>query len=307
MKTDRYFDMGLAWEWDHDREFAQRLERACLDSNLTFYQVHPANFHETLDRLKNGMKFGVYLDRASDNLDYFHQLQAFVREKGTVTLNPHSRHLHSMDKSTIHYDLISRGINLPFTYFLPACQKELSISLPPLERLGSPFVIKPAIGGGGRGVVLNATSPEEIFRVRQQFPAENYLLQERVSPGQIGDRRAYFRVIYLLSEVFPCWWDDRTHIYEELKKEDIATFKLGCLIKYSHLAAEVSGLDFFSSEICLDEKGQFVMTDYINHPCDLRSKSHCPEGLPDALLEAIVSVLVNFIRRRSKDERATAD
>jgi hypothetical protein len=63
--------------------------------------------------------------------------------------------------------------------------------------------------------------------------------------------------------------------------------------------AKVSGLQFFSSEIALREAtsfepSQFVVVDYVNDMCDMRTTDIAVDGLPNALYRGIVERIALF-------------
>jgi hypothetical protein len=51
-----------------------------------------------------------------------------------------------------------------------------------LVSLGTHFIIKPALGGGGDGVVTEATTLNQVLSARQEFPSQRYLLQAPIFP-----------------------------------------------------------------------------------------------------------------------------
>src|SRR4030043_267693 len=82
-----------------------------------------------------------------------------------------------------------------------------------LASLGDGFTIKPALGGGGDGVITEATSLSQVLVARPQFPSQGYLLQARIIPARLLPRMAWFRVTYCVGKVYPCWGDNLPHIY----------------------------------------------------------------------------------------------
>ena len=77
-------------------------------------------------------------------------------------INDPSRVPDAIDKRTIHLALMSVGIDVPWTILLPPAGTDGEDALAALPKVGTPFVIKPAHGGGGEGVVQKASIPEEI-------------------------------------------------------------------------------------------------------------------------------------------------
>jgi len=120
-------------------------------------------------------------------------------------------------------------------------------------------------------------------------------LQEKVSPATLADRRAWFRVFYAFGRIIPCWWDDLTHVYEELTPADEEGFGLQSLRSIAAAIREVCVLDFFSTEIALMPGKTFVVVDYVNEMCDMRLKSLHIDGVPDQIVLSIASSLAGFL------------
>jgi hypothetical protein len=164
-----------------------------------------------------------------------------------------------------------------------------------LASLGGSFTIKPAYGGGGAGVINEATTPSQVLMARQEFPTQRYLLQGNIIPARLGPRMAWFRVIYCSGKVYPCWWDNCTHIYTRVTSDEETTYHLSSLHSITSSIASICGLELFSTEITITPDGRFVIVDYVNDPIDLRLQSKTFDGVPDDMVEDIAKRLVEFI------------
>ena len=170
------------------------------------------------------------------------------------------------------------------------------LSLSDLEKLGRPFIIKPAsITGGGIGVVLGAETLKDVIEARQHQKNDKYLLQEKIEPKSIDGRRAWFRVFYAFGDIIPCWWDDLTHIYHLLTPEEERRWNLAGLRPVMKKIHDTCRLDFFSSEIALTRTGSLVVVDYVNEICDMRLQSKYVDGVPDAIVHRIEHLIVEKI------------
>jgi hypothetical protein len=296
-----YF-FGIAWNWDLDADFIYGIESECLRCGLTSYRVQHHNLEETMHRLREGeLTFSVFLDRASDGEEAFEPLARQLAKSGIRVLNRFDRVLHSRDKATMHLELISAGVQLPYSIIIAPFnkKKEIELSLSELAHLGRPFIIKPAnTTGGGVGVVLGAESLKDVIETRQHQRNDKYLLQEKVRPVFLGFTKAWFRVFYVCGEVIACWWDDETHVYRAVTAGEEELYGLGPMREIMKKIAAVSELDFFSSEITLNASGQFVVIDYVNEVCDMRLQSSHPDGVPDEVVHRIQQLLVQEAKRQ---------
>ena len=287
------YDLAIAWNWEHDREFTGILQAEAAARSLSTYLIDHHNLGETLERLRNGsMSFRSMLDRASDEDERFFPLALYLQRKNTTTrvLNPYELMRRAADKATMHLEFLTRGIHVPYTIIISPYnhKREVELSLSELARLGRPFIIKPAnTTGGGVGVVVGAESLKDIIETRQHHKNDKYLLQERIIPATLGGRRAWFRVFFAFGEIVLCWWDDQTHIYVDLTPDEEKRFDLHSLRQIAVAIGEVCGLDFFSTEIACVSSGTFVVVDYVNEMCDMRLKSLHVDGVPDHIVKSI--------------------
>ena len=195
----------------------------------------------------------------------------------------------------MHQILNSAGLHTPYTIILPPYEEH---PLPPpidLSVLGGCFTIKPAHGGGGEGVVIEATSLHQVLEARQECPTDRYLLQAHVVPVQLDSRAAWFRVIHCAGHVYPCWWDTQTHVYTPVTFAEESRYHLSPLRDITASLAHLCGLDLFSTEIALTADHLFVIIDYVNDQLDLRFQSKAMDGVPDEIMHELAERLVGLV------------
>lgn len=291
----------MAFNWEFDADFVAGLEGACSRRGMTSYRIDPYNLKETMQLLSRGsVAFAAFFDRASDTDEMFLPLVQNLEERSAYCINPHPLVVHASDKATMHLELITHGLQVPYTIIVSPYnkKKEVELNLSELEYLGRPFIIKPAnTTGGGTGVVLGAESLKDIIESRQHHKNDKYLLQEKIEPKMIGGRRAWFRVFYAFGNILPCWWDDVTHVYAELSGDEETASGLGGLRRVMEKIYEVCRLHFFSSEIALTKENKFVVVDYVNDVCDMRLQSKYIDGVPDAIVHEIENLIAADVGR----------
>ncbi len=298
-----HYDLCLAWNWEYDRDFVHLLEAACARVGLTFFSVTTENLDSTLAGLSSReISFACFFDRASESDPRFQPLVDRARQSHLFQINPQELAVWSADKATMHLEFISRGLDTPYTILLSPCHEQPGLPQLDLSPLGGRFAIKPASLGGGEGVVLEATSLEQVLPVRWQYPHEKYLLQAHVTPQVLDGRLAWFRVLVCDGAVYPCWWDQRTHVYTRVTAEERFRFGLHSLYEVARRIAQVCRLDLFSTEITLSADGCFMAVDYVNDPLDLRLQSKAADGVPDAFVENIAGRLVRLAQRNMPRE-----
>jgi glutathione synthase/RimK-type ligase-like ATP-grasp enzyme len=293
-------DLALSLDWEYDWDFIRVVEEEARALGLKTVTVSPANIAECLEELRSGrLGFRVLLDRAAASSPDFLAFQTVALERGLDVIEPADKLRWASDKATMHLEFITHGIHTPYTLILPSYE---SAKVPPLRPdellpLGLPFVIKPAnTTGGSLGVLEASSSLEEVLTARQAYPLDKYLLQEKIIPEDRDGRRFWFRGFYILGEVHSTWWDDRTHVYDELAEGEAERYSLRPLDEIVRTIARISGLRFFSTEIVRDVRGRFVAVDYVNEICDMRLRSRHPDGVPDAVVRKIASRIASYVR-----------
>jgi len=289
------YDLGLAWNWEYDGDLASLLEAACQARNQTLLQITP----DTLETIVQGLASGQialrsFFDRASDADERFLAVAQWARQHARLIINPYEQAVHAWDKVAMHLAL-SPTLHTPYTVILPSCQERPDLPAIDLGLLGNCFSIKPAHGGGGEGVVVEATSLDQVQVSRQEYPSDRYLLQAHVAPAQMGTRLAWYRLIYCAGRVYPCWWDTQTHVYTPATPAEETRHGLGPLAAMAGSIARICGLDLFSTEIARTVEGQFIVVDYVNDPIDLRLQSKSAEGVPDAIVQDVARRLAALV------------
>jgi hypothetical protein len=289
-----HYDLCLPWYWEYDIDFVQMIERACSEKELTFWQITPDNLLESINSLYRGENsFSAILDRSQYD-PRFEPIHRWSREHNTLRINPGEVSKWSEDKATMHLELITAGIHTPYTILLPPFIDQPVIPDMDLSPLGSRFVIKPANEGGSSGVILGASSMDQILRARLEFPEQKYLIQETITPRTIHGQPAWFRVFYAVGQTYPCFWHPLTHVFSVVSPQEENRYELAPLHEITQRIASICRLDWFSTEIALTLE-QFVVIDYVNDGIDTRVQSKAVDGVPDDVMQGIASQLVEKV------------
>jgi hypothetical protein len=293
------YDLCLTWNWEYDADFVELLDLACKSRGLSLLQITPENLEEMIQSLGNEeITFRTFFDRAADADPRFIPLVEWADRHAVHHINSHAAACRAWDKIAMH-QAVSPHTDTPFTLILPSYDEQPVLSEMDLTSLGESFIIKPAYGGGGDGVITEATSLDQVLAARQQFHSQRYLVQARVIPVRLGSRKAWFRVIYCTGKVSPCWWDNDTHIYAPVLSDEETRYHLESLRTITSSIAHLCGLELFSTEISLTPAGRFVTIDYVNDPIDLRVQSKALDGVPDDIVRDITECLAELVLSQS--------
>ncbi len=300
------YDFGLNWSGTIDEYFVLRLQEACQAKQLSFLWISQDNVREVMSKLKaRQLTIKVLLDtEATYNKkdDLYARICYAVKDSGGAVINDPDRTQTATDKSILHYELADSGILTPYTVIVRNWQPNAyRLADSEREKLGVPFVIKPALGYGQLGVIRDARgSIREIAQARNFDRGDNFLLQEKIAPIELGKKRAWFRVFNLFNTIIPCWWDDHKNHYEHVLYEEFNSFGLYPLVKIVSKIAGLTRMAWFSTEIAIDEKSgqrRFTAIDYVNDQCSMDAQSETPSGVPDGIVRYTASRMVDVAYR----------
>ena len=307
----RVYDVAMTHQLDTDDYFIHRIQERCAEAGLNFFLIEPAWVEQFYEGLQQGRVWPrVLLNMHSEHHqpdDIFHRLVNLAAEKGTQVIDPPDRARAAFDKARLHPRLVAAGIPVPWTLIVPH-DRPAGWSLTAEQRaaLGTPFVIKPAMGYGRKGLVLDASTEADLARSAAAWPDRNHLFQRRITPRQLGEAPVYFRVYFVFGTVWLCWWNCYTDHYRLVTAAEREELNLGRVEEIIRAIAALTGMTFFSSEVAQTEDREFIVIDYMNDQCHLLSQSAHPQlGVPDELVSALAQRLVQAIRTELLPPAAT--
>lgn len=295
------FDLGIAYNWEYDVDFVSLVEKHLHEAGLSTYVIHEHNILEVKDDLlQKKIAFNFYIDRAWDVDERFEEIGKILQRRKTKIFNPYKNVLHAIDKASMHLEFMTAGLNVPYSIIIPphSQKKDILLSVDDLSILGRPFIIKPCnTTGGGLGVVTGAETLNEVFDERIAYNHDKYLIQEKIYPNMIDGKRSWFRCFWAFGKVITVLWDDQTHVYEVVNDELKSKINLRKLNQITKTIFGLINLDFFSTEIVFTNEDKFVVIDYVNDQCDMRLKSKHADGVPDEVVNQIISNLIKVIKK----------
>jgi len=299
------YDFAVNCDNDKEERFITLLKEHCRKRKLSFLWIRKENVRETVRQLEaHEIRIDLMLDMEATYhkpKDIYARVCYAVKDAGGAVINDPDRARMAIDKSVAHFELVNAEIPTPYTVVVRNWEP-LKFKLSDEERssLGSPFVIKPALGFAQKGVVREAKGTvQEIARARNFDKGDNFLLQERVDPVTLNGKRAWFRVLHIFDTIIPCWWDDQRSFYEHVTSKEFESLNLAPVVKIASRIASLSRMAWFSTEIAAEKKEdgrRFVTVDYINDQCDLTTQSESPKGVPDKIVEYVAEKFTSVAR-----------
>ena len=292
------FDLGIAWDQEQDNEFVEGLNNYALKEGLRPYLLHGYNFYTSLKDISEGnINFRLFLNRTSEDDPVFSGLPDFLKRKGITFINHPDNTKKSRDKFQMHSMFVSYGLPIPKTVFLKP-QEEKQVLESKIQHVSVPCILKSSFGSYGNGTVLTINSLDDALRLMGQEEDKSYFAQEQVSPINLENKPAWFKVLYCFGEIIPCRWHPVIREYEILPLRQIYRLGLHEIWPMTKKIKQACKLDFFSTDIAMKDKGKFLVVDYVNDRPDMRKKSKFKDGLPDEMVDKIIGDIIAFVKQK---------
>ena len=302
------YDVVISSPFSNYDFFAQRMMELCGQMGLTFFFVNDVWINEFSQKLVDReVSARVLLDltaaQGDDDDQYTALAKEVKRQRGYVLDDPDvtAKVAH---KGYFHEVLVENLVPVPETVIIQRDEIEgFQISEEVIRKVGTPFVVKPAWGDSGVGVVVNATSHADLVRSAMETPASDaFLIQHQVTPKRLGRYVGWFRLYFVCGEIIPCWWDPNSHEYHLVTPNEMRRYHLTHIRRIVRAIAQISRMKKFSCEVCLDEDGKFYAVDYVNADPDMNPRSYYDNGVPDEVVRHIVWLLfieaMRVVKRR---------
>jgi hypothetical protein len=323
------------------------LARLAAEAGLSCALIHKGIVDEVARRLATGlMRVGYHLDYYAlwhHPGDPYARLAEAIEDAGGRSVNSPARARTFTDKAAAHGELLRHGLGVPPTVLLRPWVPDRPLTEPErallrLDEPGARLYIKPANGFGGRGVVrVERTDPDGVLaaltQARQADRQESYLVQREVRPPLLPcedgrERPAYWRVLCCLGEWLPFWWTPADRLapgqfsYHPVSGAELRRYRLKPVLDYARALGELSGLEWFSTELCLGDSPDascFTVTtpdgqerpvlaiDYLNDQCAVDVQSRWAGAVPDRVVHQLALRFVEAAwRRRQQTIRPAA-
>jgi len=180
------YDFGLNWSTKSREVFINALKSACQEMELSFIWISDDNVKDVIKKLESSeLRIKFLLDTEAtynrDTCPYARVCYA-VKDSGGVVINDPDRARLAVDKSVMHYELINKGINVPYSVVVRNWEpNSFQLTQEEREKLGVPFIIKPACGYAMAGVVCDARGTiRDIANARNFDRGDNFCLVHNV-------------------------------------------------------------------------------------------------------------------------------
>ena len=241
-----YYDIVLSSPFPNYHFFAHKMRELYGQQNLSFFLVNDIWVDEFQRKLRS-QEIGVrvLLDLTANQTienDPYLLLAREVKRQGGYVIDDPDVTANSAHKGRFHQMLVYNGIPVPETVIVNRDELDsFKITKEIKDKIGVPFVVKPAWGDSGVGVVVDAESEDALHWSAEQTPnSDAFLIQKQLQPQNMGSHLSWFRMFHICREVIPCWWNPATHDYQ-LVSPDRDTYPQACPFA-AHHARHSSGL-----------------------------------------------------------------
>ncbi len=295
------FDLGIAWNWEPDTAFVRELNDRLLTEGRKPYLIHAYNFYTSLkDICEENIRIRLFLDRTINDNTPLSEVGDFLGRKNITFINYPDKAKKLLKRSTAYHEPIRHNILLPMKIMLRPRDSVETLRLK-ISYMARPFVLEPIEGSPDIEVNTDAMSIEDVLRMKERYGAITYVAQERIYPAILDEKHASFKCVYCLGEIVHSWWYSAHNIYEVLTPHDMDRLELNQLLTITYEIAHISKMDFFSTDIVMDKKTNFFVTNYINPRPDMRRRSKFDNGVPDEMVEKIIKKIIYFTKQKTKN------
>ena len=298
MATRTTYDLVFSSPFGSYEYFAHTLRQLCGQLRLNFFLVNDLWVQEFLEKVNTGqigakvlLNFTTTDQVRAD--DPYTAIARKLKQQGCHLIDDPDVAVPSSHKGDFHKILEEQGVPVPPTIVLKrdeVAQFQLTEDIK--NRVGVPFVVKPARGFGGFGVIVDARSEEDVQGCLRECPdADTILVQKRLTLQDLGRHKGWFRMFYICGTVIACWWDPGSHEYHLVKPSQMEKYNLAPLYSIMQRIADISQMKKFSSEICLHDDNKLYAVDYMNTCPDMNPRSFYDNGLPDEVVRHIAWLL----------------
>jgi hypothetical protein len=309
------YDFGIIWCASKDEKFITWLKRECSWKSFDFLLINNENAQNIINKLsEEKIKIDFLFDDEADYnnpKDLFAKICYLVKDSGGYVLCDPDDAKASSNKAITHYDLAKSKVPVPHTQIVRNWQPDTFVlSKEDIKKLGIPFIIKPAHGFGQKGVIKDSNgSLESIRQARDYSRGDDFLLQKKITPIVIDNKKAWFRVYYFFGEIIPCWWDTDTGRYLHVSLREMYRYKLLPLARITSEIARITNMEFFTTEIAITKnksKIEYLAIDYVNDQPELCVRTHLNrEGPVPEVVEHISKRVVDIAWRMKKEAFAS--
>jgi hypothetical protein len=270
---------------------------------LSCQLVNSLNVERVLEDVQSGrFRTHVYLDLSSRPDDVFEKLLYAAAAAGAHTMrNP--EHTKWVLKAKSHPKLLEAGLPLPPTVIFKS--DEADRELTPQERaaIGERAVIKPSFGEAAKGCLIGVEPTLANIRQARDYERKfDWLIQKMITWTKLANRPAYLRAFNVCGQRTLMWWamERKEKPYDLLTWDDLRKYDLMGAVEIIDRVAEVTGMDFFSTEIAITKESgpdRFVMIDYVNDQCDMDPTDN-PYSPPEPFCRFVCQRLAEFTYRK---------
>jgi hypothetical protein len=286
--------------------FAHKMRELCGQWSLTFFMVDDTWVHEFYQKLQaKEISVRVLFDLTANQIledDIYVKLAREAKRQGGYVIDDPDVTASVAHKGRFHQVMLANRLPVPETIVVNRSELHaFRITDEIKARVGTPFVVKPAWGDSGVGVIMDGYSEDALSESAELAPnSDAFLIQKRLTMKKLGSHSGWFRMMYICGEIISCWWDPVSHEYHLVTPAQVKRFRLGALKRIMRGIARASKMKKFTSEICLHDDNKFYAIDYVNADPDMNPRSFYDNGVPDEVVRFVVWLLFNEAMKIAK-------
>ena len=291
------YDIVVSSPYSNYDFFAHKMRELCGQWSLTFFMVDDIWVHEFYQKLQaREISVRVLFDLTANQIledDIYVKLAREAKRQGSYVIDDPDVTAAAAHKGKFHQVMLDHRLPVPETIVVSRDDlHDFRITDEIKARVGTPFVVKPAWGDSGVGVIMDAYGEDALAQSAELAPnSDAFLIQQRLRMQKLGSHTGWFRMMHICGEIISCWWDPVSHEYHLVSPTQVKRFRLGRLKPIMRGIARASKMKKFTSEICLHDDGKLYVIDYVNADPDMNPRSFYDNGVPDEIVRHVVWLL----------------
>jgi ribosomal protein L13E len=291
------YDVVVSSPFSNYDYFSHKMRELCGQWKLSCFIVNDVWVHEFYEKLQaKDISVRVLFDLTANQIledDIYVKLAREAKRCGGYVIDDPDITASVAHKGHFHQVMLNNNIPVPETIIVDRSEVDsFKFTSEMRARVGRPFVVKPAWGDSGVGVIMNGYSEDDLHESVKLAPnSDAFLIQQRLEMKKLGNHSGWFRMMHVCGEVISCWWDPSSHEYHLVTPNQVKRYRLTPLRRIMRGIARASKMKKFTSEICLHTDGKFYAVDYINADPDMNPRSFYANGVPDEVVRHVVWLL----------------
>lgn len=261
MATRSRYELGFNWPRGRSDPFVSEVARAARSKRIRWICVPKEKAESARRRVeRRRLEVGLFLNTQADGVNMESPemlLCRALKTAGTLVVeDPDDAPVYADRGLQMRY-LERAQVPVPRHVVVEGWQHDkAALARSQRSRLGAHWTAQPAVGMGRSRSLTSGSRYVASALARAGFaPGQKVLILRHHKPATSGDRELRFLVWHLFGHIVPCWWRRGSRRPELIEAQDWVSAGLTVLASLVGDIAEITGLDWFATELIFTKAG----------------------------------------------------